>query len=555
MGMGYVLSDEFKAYYDAFGINCASDPDFYNVIPITMMQLKSDKEFLYGVLQSATQNYNNHHVMANRNTRDGFKTWFNIKKDNEHSGSTNIKLEELETHIHTLYDPKMFNGIGDYLTQFQSWIEELKTLPIEDDHDVSSYTSNWCKRKLLTNLSTDPDLNHLVSQCYLNKDWTFLDSVMHIKVRGLAEARSRDRMRGIKRIQHTKTEPMALESPADKKRVMKTINSMISESGTYAVYKTLQSQTLREQLNIPDLIWNELEPELRRQVIEARRRAREKITNDHNDAKPTQSSSIIPDQYPSMKSNVKQTMSEFVEDLVDDINDMMIDDPDLSEEDDEDAMELQPFVARMTNFHFQDVTSKEMITSGEQQDTSPNEDNTLKNTTGILLFNGTAWGGSHTTTPRFDTGLSTIVNNLRTKSTPFGYSDGCADVCVIGNNGVFTEFDPFRTASLIGFDPAKARSDKLKIGTGWLKAESNVPGCPVILKIHEAVSNPTCDTTIISEYQVRERGYIVDSVATKHKKSEHEHGTQRIQLNDVVHLPLVDLGGDHGLQTSPVDIG
>ena len=70
-------------------------------------------------------------------------------------------------------------------------------------------------------------------------------------------------------------------------------------------------------------------------------------------------------------------------------------------------------------------------------------------------------------------------------------------MCVIGNNGVFTDCDPFRTASLIGFDPAKARSDKLKIGTGWLKAASNMPGHPVILKINEAVSNPLCNTTII----------------------------------------------------------
>ena len=121
---------------------CASDPDFHNVIPITAVQLKSDMEFLCGVSQTATQNYNNHHVMANRNTRDGFKTWFSIKKDNEHSGSTNIKLKELETHVHTLCDPKMFSGIGDHLTQFQSWIEELKSLPVNDDDDVPSHSSN-----------------------------------------------------------------------------------------------------------------------------------------------------------------------------------------------------------------------------------------------------------------------------------------------------------------------------------------------------------------------------------------------------------------------------
>ena len=52
----------------------------------------------------------------------------------------------------------------------------------------------------------------------------------------------------------------------------------------------------------------------------------------------------------------------------------------------------------------------------------------------------------------------------------------------------------------------------------------------------------------MSEYQVREKGYIVDSVATKHKKSATEYGTQRIQLNDDVYVPLVDLGGIMGLR-------
>ena len=46
----------------------------------------------------------------------------------------------------------------------------------------------------------------------------------------------------------------------------------------------------------------------------------------------------------------------------------------------------------------------------------------------------------------------------------------------------------------------------------------------------------------------------MDSVASKHKKSATEHGTQRIQLNDVVHLPLVDLGGIMGFKLLPLTL-
>ena len=83
--------------------------------------------------------------------------------------------------------------------------------------------------------------------------------------------------------------------------------------------------------------------------------------------------------------------------------------------------------------------------------------------------------------------------------------------------------------------------------TALLKVRVN-NGIPVLLKINEAPFNEGCPITLLSEYQVRDHGFILDSVATKHKKGPGQWGTQRLELNDVVHLPFQDLGALMGFE-------
>ena len=54
---------------------------------------------------------------------------------------------------------------------------------------------------------------------------------------------------------------------------------------------------------------------------------------------------------------------------------------------------------------------------------------------------------------------------------------------------------------------------------------------PVLLKIHETPYNKNCPITLLSEYQIREYGLIIDSVARKHKTSYGQYGTQRFEVN------------------------
>ena len=80
-------------------------------------------------------------------------------------------------------------------------------------------------------------------------------------------------------------------------------------------------------------------------------------------------------------------------------------------------------------------------------------------------------------------------------------------------------------------------------------------GIPVLLLINEAPLNPHCDISLTSEHQVRENGFVCDSVAWKHKKGPGTWGTQRLELNEFIHIPFVDRGGIMGFEMLPIEEG
>ena len=96
------------------------------------------------------------------------------------------------------------------------------------------------------------------------------------------------------------------------------------------------------------------------------------------------------------------------------------------------------------------------------------------------------------------------------------------------------------------------KSNRIPIVTAYLKVKTN-HGIPVLLKINEAAYNAASPITLLSEYQIREHGYIVDSVASKHKTSLNTYGTQCIVLSDDIYLPFVDRGGLMGFEILSVE--
>ena len=106
----------------------------------------------------------------------------------------------------------------------------------------------------------------------------------------------------------------------------------------------------------------------------------------------------------------------------------------------------------------------------------------------------------------------------------FAISDGGADSCVLGKHAHVIH-ETGRHATLVGYDPKSTRSKRIPIVTAYLKTIEPNSGFPVLLKINEAPFHSNNPITLISEYQVREHGYVIDSVATKCKKGDNAWGT------------------------------
>jgi hypothetical protein len=122
-------------------------------------------------------------------------------------------------------------------------------------------------------------------------------------------------------------------------------------------------------------------------------------------------------------------------------------------------------------------------------------------------------------------------------------NDGTA-TCVVGDGWkVIHRSSPTRYANLVGFDANFARKRHLAIVTADSLVTTDTDE-QVIIRVHEAVHNPGSATTLLSEFQMREHGIVVDSVAKTHKKdADGNFGTQSITVDADTIIPLIIRGG------------
>ena len=115
---------------------------------------------------------------------------------------------------------------------------------------------------------------------------------------------------------------------------------------------------------------------------------------------------------------------------------------------------------------------------------------------------------------------------------------GGADSCIGGNGWVVHAYTG-RKANLVGYDERTTKKSNLDICTLMTKVQPNPHKPAMILVAHEIVYNPGSNTTLISEFQVRNHGCILDSVSKSHRLSlEGKNGTQTFYPRDDIAIPL-----------------
>ena len=90
--------------------------------------------------------------------------------------------------------------------------------------------------------------------------------------------------------------------------------------------------------------------------------------------------------------------------------------------------------------------------------------------------------------------------------------------------------------------------------TGLIKAQTS-NNEPVLLKIHEAPFYKDSPVTLLSEYQIRENGFVIDSVAKNHQSLRGKQGMQRFELSSSLNIDFEDREGLMGFELLPIEYG
>jgi Reverse transcriptase (RNA-dependent DNA polymerase) len=147
------------------------------------------------------------------------------------------------------------------------------------------------------------------------------------------------------------------------------------------------------------------------------------------------------------------------------------------------------------------------------------------------------------------------ANAARITDEAFVICDNGAQCSILGGlGGVWrvTEMDTLRTINVIGAVPSSMRKKGLRVVSAVTKVKTT-EGKTILLRVNEAAFNPESRVTLLSEYQVREFGCVIDSVSKSHKTAHkgNQYGSQSFMPTEDV---TIQLHSKAALMTFPISM-
>ena len=504
VGAGYTMTKHFYKQYTTLKHYLHSDA-FWHEYCISIPQAKYDITYLYGILKSATATKENKTLNRHKESRDGIRTWHELVKEYQHGGTIEIRVKSLESTAASKFSPHLHGTIDTFLNDLEGTLAELMTLiPTE-------YPEARARKIILSSVGHIDSISDILLHCDNHPTWGYRQTSEYIREKSFNRAYLYADQRNIKAVT---SEHTSIQSEISEQDVISIFDEHVSQYGPNTAWKILNVKQYRESLSIPTPIWMKLEPQFQEKISKIRQEIKESRAKN---ASLVQNLQKAPQ---SLSTNVKPTSQD---------------------------IPLQyPDIKGVTSVANTLATALEQITVGDVDSDTTDED---------LLPDPTQVAKAYMT--RVATQPILVRAHLELVSEydkVLGIPDGGADSCVVGRLA-FVKWYTGRFAYIVGYDPANTQPKKVPIVTAYLKVRSLPHGIIVILEVNEAPFNEGSPITLISEYQVREYGLVIDSVASKHKSIGGTYGTQRLYLNDVVSLPFEDKGGIMGFEILPFDEG
>src|SRR5210317_1256571 len=129
-----------------------------------------------------------------------------------------------------------------------------------------------------------------------------------------------------------------------------------------------------------------------------------------------------------------------------------------------------------------------------------------------------------------------FINKLATIENHLAIVDGGADTHLVGSAWLcILKFN--QLANVVGYDEASTKTKGLPMGV-YVSMYTTDNGKPIFLRAKHGIQNESSKHTLFSSYQMREVGFVVDDVSTRHMKSPTERGTHSIQIPNNITIGL-----------------
>ena len=465
-GRHLVQTDFLQAYKDD-GYECIAT---FPHLLITRSQLIADNAALYGAIKSACRLKVARKILLEYTAeQDGMLTWLRLLREYDNQGSTDVQTLEFDNILDRKFTRHYHGGLEQFAEDYDTAYAELSNLGEE-------HSDHAKRRRILQNLFT-ADNEGLVN--YMQDNCPTFDSVIkHLKATSIR----RDHYSGTssRRRAHNAT-TIDDDDPSFSAEDVRSIMQAMSGKGNPSDYR------------IPRQAWLLFDEDMREKYMDARRTAGKdnpsSSSRDRGGQTSNNTSNAIPKQYGSRDDRKG--------------NNLMIEDGDGKQQqeetdtdsEDERLEQLAKVCTTITDFR---RIAMARIDSAER-------------TVRVTVDPGT---------------IRTLLAAMREEGY-MSIADGGADTSVIGDGWYVTSYTQ-RTANIVGFDEYSARKHGLPIVSASTLVELT-DGTKLIITIHEAVYNKGSRTTLLSNFQLRHHGCIVDDVAKQHRGVDGKRGTQRIE--------------------------
>ena len=325
VGAGYIADSTFLSTYLKEGRAYVETERFFDLHDVHIKQAQWDRRYMYGILKSTTRGFEEKTTNEYQSSQDGFAVWALLKEQYANEGSKDQRIDSLEAEAQTPFVPHAGKKVVDYIDHFECVVTQLSTLSPQDWNETR-------KKKLLRSnlLPIGVQIAHLLQHVKDNPSFLFHDMVEYL-LEALFDYDDKQSKPSLKTLNHTfaNLDLHSKDSGGDdssmhsmhstnipppveyltQEAVAQLVTNLTKEIGLVKAHYTLQSNTMRESLRIPPLIWTKLEPMMRQKIDAIRQEVREEQEKKNPPSQSWKERTVGQDKPKSTGSTPKDTES------------------------------------------------------------------------------------------------------------------------------------------------------------------------------------------------------------------------------------------------------